>query len=48
MKFEVPKDKFINVTNTERKAIYDLKNDKSIEIKSADEGVAVVVCDRVD
>ena len=30
MKIEVPKDKFNNLTNSERKALYDLKNDKNI------------------
>ena len=40
MKVEVPKDKF--------KALYDLKNDKNIEIKSADKSAAVVVWDRED
>ena len=48
MKVEVPKDKFNNLTNSERKALYDLKNDKSIVIKSADTGSAVVVWDRED
>ena len=48
MKVEVPKDKFNNLTNSERKALYDLKNDKSIVIKSADKGSAVVVWDRED
>ena len=43
MKVEVPKDKFNNLTNSERKALHDLKNDKSIVIKSADKGSAVVV-----
>ena len=43
MKVEVPKDKFNNLTKSERKALYDLKNDKSIVIKSADKGSAVVV-----
>ena len=42
MKFEVPKDKFNNLSNSERKALY-LKNDKNIEIKSTDMGAAVVV-----
>ena len=46
MKVEVPKDKFNNLTNSERKALYDLKNDKSIIIKSADKGSAVVVWDK--
>ena len=45
---EVPKDKFNNLINSERKALYDLKNDKSIVIKSADKGSAVVVLDRED
>ena len=40
MKVEVPKDKF--------KALYHLKNDKNIEIKSADKSSAVVVWDRED
>ena len=48
MKVEVPKDKFNNLTNGERKALYDLKNDKSIMIKSADKGSLVVVWDRED
>ena len=48
MKVEVPKDKFNNLTNSERKALYDLKSDKSIMIKSADKGSLVVVWDRED
>ena len=48
MKVEIPKDKFNNLTNSGRKALYDLKNDKSIVIKSADNGSAVVVWDRED
>ena len=48
MKVEVPKDKFNNLTKSERKALYDLKNDKSIVIKSADKGSAVVLWDRED
>ena len=48
MKVDVPKDKFNNLTNSERKASYDLKNDKSIVIKGADRGSAVVVWDRED
>ena len=47
-KVEVPKDKFKNLTNSERKALYDLKNDENIEIKSADKNAAVVVWDRED
>ena len=37
IKAEVPKDKLNNLTKSEQKALYDLKNDKSIVIKSADE-----------
>ena len=43
MKVELPEDKFNNLTNSERKALYDLKNDKNIEIKSADKRAAAVV-----
>ena len=43
MKVEVPKDKLNNLTKTERKALYDLKSDKSIVIKSADKSSTVVV-----
>ena len=46
MTVEVPKDKFNNLTNSERRALHDLKNDKSIVIKSADKGSVVVVWDR--
>ena len=35
MKVEVPKDKFNNLTISELKALYDLKDDENIEIKSA-------------
>ena len=48
MKIEVPKHKFNNLRNSERKALYDLKNDKSIVIKSADKDSVVVVWDRED
>ena len=48
MKIEIPKDKFNNLTSKERKALYDLKNDKNIIIKGADKGSAVVVWDRED
>ena len=48
MKIEIPKDKFNNLTTKERKALYDLKNDKNIIIKGADKGSAVVVWDRED
>ena len=45
MKDEVPKGKFNNLTNSERKVLYHLKNDKNIEIKNADKGAAIVVWD---
>ena len=48
IKAEVPKDKLNNLTKSEQKALYDLKNDKSIVIKSADKGLVVVVWDRED
>ena len=48
MKVEVPKDKFNNLTKCERKTLYDLKSDKSIVIKSADNGSAVIAWDRED
>ena len=48
MKVEVPIDKFNNLTISELKALYDLKDDENIEIKSADKSVAVVVWDRED
>ena len=43
MKVDVPKDKFNNLTNRERKTLYDLKSDKNIVIKIADRGSAVAV-----
>ena len=46
MKVKVPKDKFKNLTNRQRKALYDLKNDEKIEIKSANKSAAAVVWDR--
>ena len=48
LKTEVPKDKFNNLTKRERDALYNLKNDKTIVIKGADKGWAVVVWDRED
>ena len=46
MKVEVPKDKFNNLTNSEQKAQYDIKSDKSIVIKKVDKASAVVILDR--
>ena len=48
MKINIPKDKCNNLTSKERQALYDLKNDENIVIKSADKGSAVVVWDRED
>ena len=48
LKIEVPKDKFNNLTKGEWDALYNLKNDKTIVIKGADKGSAVVVWDRED
>ena len=48
LKVEVPKDKLNNLTKGERDAFYNIKNDKTIVIKGADKGSAVVVWDRED
>ena len=48
VKIEIPKDKYNNITSKERQALYDLKNDKSIVIKGADKGSALMVSDRDD
>ena len=48
MKVEVPKDTFNKLTNSEQKALYDLKNDKSIVLKSADEGSVGILQDKED
>ena len=48
MKAEAPKEKFNNLINSERKALYDLKNDENIEIKSADKSAVVVLWVRED
>ena len=48
MKIEIPKDKYKNLTIKERQVLYDLKNNKSIVIKSADKVSTVVVQDRED
>ena len=39
MKVEVPKGKFNNPTNSERKVLCDLKNDESIVSNSADKTI---------
>ena len=48
MNIEIPQNKYNNLTREERSALYSLKNDKNIVIKSADKGSAVVVWDRDD
>ena len=48
MNIEIPQNKYNNLTREERTALYDLKNDKNIIIKSADKGSAVVVWDSED
>ena len=48
MSTEIPKDKYNNLTREERGSLFDLKNDKTIVIKGADKGSAVVVWDRDD
>ena len=46
--FEIPSKRFNNLTKDERNAMYSLKDDKSIIIKNADKGVAVIAWDRED
>ena len=48
MNIEIPQNKYNNLTREERSALYNLKNDKNVVIKSADKGSAVVVWDRDD
>ena len=48
MNIEIPQNKYNNLTREERRALYDLKNDKNIIRKSADKGSALVVWDRED
>ena len=48
MNMEIPQNKYNSLTREERSALYNLKNDKNIVIKSADKGSAVVVWDRDD
>ena len=45
---EIPSKRFNNLTKDERNAMYSLKDDKSIIIKGADKGSAVIVWDRDD
>ena len=48
MNIEIPQYKYNNLTREEWSALYNLKNDKSIVIKSDFKGYAVVVWDRDD
>ena len=48
MNIEIPQNKYNILTREEQSALYSLKNDKNIVIKSADKGSAVVVWDRND
>ena len=48
MNIEIPQTKYNNLTREERSALYNLKNDKNIVIKSADKGSTVVVWDTDD
>ena len=48
MSIEIPQNKYDNLTREERSALYNLKNDKNIVIKSADKDSAAVVLDRDD
>ena len=48
LKIEVTNYKFNNLTKRKRDALCNLKNDKTIVIKVADKGSAVVVWDRED
>ena len=48
MRIEIPQNRYNSLTKEERSALYNLKNDKNIVIKSADNSSAVVVWDRDD
>ena len=48
MNIEIPQNKYNNLTREEWNALYNLKNNTNIVIKSADNGSAVVVWDRDD
>ena len=43
---EIPFKRFNNLTKNKRNAMYSPKDDKSIIIKDADKGLAVIVWDR--
>ena len=48
LKVKVPEPKFSNLTRGQRGALHNLKNDKTIVIKGADKGSAVIVWERED
>ena len=45
---EIPSKRFNNLTKDERNVMYSLKDDKSIIIKGADKGAAVIFSDHED
>ena len=46
VKIKILKDKYNNLTSKEQQALYDLKNDKNVVAKVADNGPAVVAWDK--
>ena len=48
MNIEIPQNKYNSLTREERSGLYDMKNDKNIDVKSADKGSTIVVWDRDD
>ena len=48
LNIEIPQNKYNNLTREERSALYNLKNNENIVIKSADKGFAVEAWDRDD
>ena len=48
MSNEILKDRYNILTQEERGALFDLKNDKTMVIKGADKGSEVIVWDRDD
>ena len=48
LKIEITQNKYNNLTREERSALYYLKNDQNIVIKSVDKGSAIVVWYRDD
>ena len=45
---EIPQNKYNNLIREDWRTLYDLKNDKNIDIKSADKALVVVVWDIED